>query len=294
MNAYATIFNWLSFGFCFSATAGGMLMLFRRSQTELGAAFAFFQYYFILITLFGYYSLWSWHILGVFAQFEGAEYVAEIVNALGIPFFLSAVLMLLMWGCRLSQRSPLIVLPSVALVVALIDIVMSVLGFDAFTDLNGIWALAGIVATVAFAFLLLSSKGEVLGTREVKLMLGILAALTLVYASRLSSLSGMIAYQTVFNILYFALHSALVVLYVTYAPSVQKYTGDSFAERLQQYGISKREMDVIEGIYAGKTNQEIANSLFITLQTVKDHTSRIYQKTFVKNRGQLVALLRAG
>jgi DNA-binding NarL/FixJ family response regulator len=48
----------------------------------------------------------------------------------------------------------------------------------------------------------------------------------------------------------------------------------------------------VRGIYAGKTNQEIANQLFIALQTVKDHSSRVYQKTFVKNRAQLTTLIR--
>ena len=160
--------------------------------------------------MFGYYSLWSWHIVGVFAQFDGVEYVAEIVNVLGIPFFLSALLMLLMWGCRLSKHPPLIVLPSVALAVVAIDLLMSVLGFDAFTELNGIWALAGIVATGVVAFLLLGIKADFLGSRELKLLLGILVALTLIYASRLSPLADVSGYRTAFNILYFALHSALV------------------------------------------------------------------------------------
>ena len=63
--------------------------------------------------------------------------------------------------------------------------------------------------------------------------------------------------------------------------------------RWQRLPVGRRwETDIIQGIYAGKTNQEIADQLFITIQTVKDHSSRIYQKTQVKNRTQLAALLR--
>ncbi|MDT8374569.1 MAG: LuxR C-terminal-related transcriptional regulator [Bacteroidales bacterium] len=43
----------------------------------------------------------------------------------------------------------------------------------------------------------------------------------------------------------------------------------------------------------GLSNQEIADRLFISLQTVKDHTSRIYTKTNVRNRMQLMTLVRS-
>jgi DNA-binding CsgD family transcriptional regulator len=39
------------------------------------------------------------------------------------------------------------------------------------------------------------------------------------------------------------------------------------------------------------TNQEISDSLFISVQTVKDHIYRIFLKTGVKNRVQLTNLL---
>ena len=59
---------------------------------------------------------------------------------------------------------------------------------------------------------------------------------------------------------------------------------------IQKYGISKREMDVINLICEGCSNKEIADKLFISVETVKDHNSRIYLKTEVKNRTQLARL----
>jgi DNA-binding CsgD family transcriptional regulator len=56
--------------------------------------------------------------------------------------------------------------------------------------------------------------------------------------------------------------------------------------------ISPREAEVIAEICNGLSNQEIADKLFISLQTVKDHTSRIYMKTNVRNRMQLMAVVR--
>jgi DNA-binding CsgD family transcriptional regulator len=58
------------------------------------------------------------------------------------------------------------------------------------------------------------------------------------------------------------------------------------------YKISKREAEIIQEICAGKSNQAIAETLFITLQTVKDHVHRIYTKTGAKNRIHLANLVR--
>lgn len=58
-----------------------------------------------------------------------------------------------------------------------------------------------------------------------------------------------------------------------------------------KYKISKREKEIVQQICQGKTNQQIADVLFISLQTVKDHTHRIYTKIGIKSRMQLVQLV---
>ncbi len=60
----------------------------------------------------------------------------------------------------------------------------------------------------------------------------------------------------------------------------------------QKYGITNREMEVIKLIARGNTNKEISGILYIALQTVKDHNRRIFRKLGVKNRVQLVNLIR--
>lgn len=59
-----------------------------------------------------------------------------------------------------------------------------------------------------------------------------------------------------------------------------------------EFGISKREEEIIQQICQGKSNKEISENLFIALQTVKDHVYRIFLKTGVKNRIQLSNLIR--
>ena len=60
---------------------------------------------------------------------------------------------------------------------------------------------------------------------------------------------------------------------------------------MKNLGISKREMEVLELIAAGLTNQEIADKLFVSLNTVKTHSSNLFIKLDVKRRTQ--ALQRA-
>lgn len=55
--------------------------------------------------------------------------------------------------------------------------------------------------------------------------------------------------------------------------------------------LTDRELEVIQWIKAGKTNQEIGVILNITQNTVKSHLKRVYQKLNVGKRAQAVALL---
>ena len=56
------------------------------------------------------------------------------------------------------------------------------------------------------------------------------------------------------------------------------------AEALAQSNISKRELEVLVLIAKGMSNQEIADNLFVSQNTVKTHTSRLFEKLDVKNR----------
>lgn len=60
------------------------------------------------------------------------------------------------------------------------------------------------------------------------------------------------------------------------------------------HGITKREAEIIELICEGKTNQEIADRLFISLTTVKDHNYVTFQKLGVRNRTELTRLVLDG
>lgn len=77
------------------------------------------------------------------------------------------------------------------------------------------------------------------------------------------------------------------------AASLLKAPVGVMARFIEEYKISRREEEVIRELCAGKTNKEIAEALFISLQTVKDHVYRIYLKTNVNNRVQLINLIQS-
>ena len=58
--------------------------------------------------------------------------------------------------------------------------------------------------------------------------------------------------------------------------------------RLEKYGISKREHEVLELMAKGLSNQEIADKLFVSLNTVKTHSSNLFLKLDAKRRTQAI------
>lgn len=65
---------------------------------------------------------------------------------------------------------------------------------------------------------------------------------------------------------------------------------ESLANTHVDNNLSKKERQIIILISHGRKNREIADSLCISEQTVKSHISRIFRKTNVNTRSQLVPL----
>src|SRR5262249_45550844 len=57
--------------------------------------------------------------------------------------------------------------------------------------------------------------------------------------------------------------------------------------------LSARELDVLRHMASGQSNQEIASTLVITLNTVKKHSSNLFLKLEVRSRTQAIARARA-
>jgi DNA-binding CsgD family transcriptional regulator len=61
-------------------------------------------------------------------------------------------------------------------------------------------------------------------------------------------------------------------------------------ERLRELGITPREREILELIANGMSNREIAEKLFVSENTVKTHSSRLFDKLSAKRRTQAVQI----
>lgn len=60
-------------------------------------------------------------------------------------------------------------------------------------------------------------------------------------------------------------------------------------EKARDYlGISERELEVLQLVANGLSNQQIADTIFVSINTVKTHLSRLYEKLEVSRRTQAV------
>ena len=58
--------------------------------------------------------------------------------------------------------------------------------------------------------------------------------------------------------------------------------------RVEQLGITARELEILEAIAAGLSTREIAERLFVSENTVKTHTARLFDKLSARRRTQAV------
>ncbi|TKC09759.1 response regulator transcription factor [Pedobacter frigoris] len=61
---------------------------------------------------------------------------------------------------------------------------------------------------------------------------------------------------------------------------------------LTRLGLTSREMEVLQSIADGLSNQQIAERLFLSLNTIKTHSSKLFEKLEVQRRTQAVEKAR--
>jgi len=275
-----------------------------------------FFYYQILVVIFGLYGiLGSLLLREILPKFEInkpiLEAVVHFLPFLGIPFIVAA------WYLKLKMAGELVnkKLPQYVAIIYFLVCTLAFLGYGFFIkempekvnlDYPAIqqkvqvaFYLIEVAIISYFVFILLVSSAR-LKIKSHKVFIQRFALIT-AGVTILSALSLQFAYiHTIiglyFILLFFIGDLPLVFLSKVYLAKEAEAKTESEPEDnlFKQYGISKREKEIIEEICKGKANKEIAEALFITLQTVKDHTHNIYRKVDVKNRVQLAQLFSKG
>ena len=75
----------------------------------------------------------------------------------------------------------------------------------------------------------------------------------------------------------------------TYSAYSKRSTLTQFAE---EKSLTKRELEILQLMNNGKSGPEICANLYISDSTLRKHVHNIYQKLDVKNRVQLLQLLK--
>ncbi|WP_205461801.1 helix-turn-helix transcriptional regulator [Mangrovibacterium lignilyticum] len=291
----------------FGLSALGIITSYRLKSNPLIAFASTLFYWSTFMTAFGFYGIWGMIFFQYLARAPELstpfiQNLISVIPALGSPLLLVSWFLMIRFAFEFSklQFPRLLTFIYFGLALPLLIIFLYLIKINLPTDDFDMNQLYKIVLIIHFTCYLGVSAVLIYGRSKQKniispslLIMSIIAPATMFIALYFFRHSHWII-EHLFILCYF-ISPALVpaIIYFKIGDfEVRKESGNSFSQFCERYEISKREAEIVEQICKGKTNQEIADSLFISLQTVKDHASRIYLKTSVSNRVQLTNLVR--
>ncbi len=296
--------------FIFSAAmaAGSILLVTRLLEEYMYPCLRSLFYYNLFISAFGFYGIWGQFIIVALAgsRLDPALYstISVLSLLLGLPFLVFAWMMLLRFaaeasGIKLWNYFTVVFLVFNFGIIVALGLAIREMDFSDALPLFRYYYISAAVLYAIISVALLVRGGSVSPGRRDRLALAFLVAGgALTQALTLLLIPHSVWMALVFVFLLFAAIT-LLSLYLSYRADLKPVRlpeplplPDGIEDFIRKNEISPREAEIITEICNGLSNQEIADKLFISLQTVKDHTSRIYMKTNVRNRMQLMALVR--
>ncbi len=265
----------------------------------------------VFLSAFGLYGIWGQQFLHyVLTPVESPELIEKIssfLSFLGIPFLITAWFMLLKFTLDIRFKTINIYLIVAFFLVNISCIILSWIFLKVFSTDSVITDTSRIFFT-SFNFLYFLLAGFILifskkTRRKYKTgssitILGWLLIGSGILLSIPSLFSGNAYFIDLFVTLLFFVGMIIPVIFLRMVPLISRDSDTppievtGFEVFCSRFEISPREVEIIQELCQGKSNREIAADLFITLQTVKDHLYRIFIKTEVKSRIQLVNLVR--
>lgn len=273
-------------------------------KTGFFSSLLFFQVFYFT---FGYYAIWGQviliHILTPHISAENLTKITDITILLGTPFLVFASMMFLRFAREISGRKLnntfilWYLLLNAILIMGIGYIIVYKTPSNSFTVLKYYFLLFNMLFVLAGVYCLITPgrKKTGLDPLDLKNISIALVLLVIIQNSFLFFYRDTIYIALTFIFVYFIL-GAFIPVYIKYAANLsvllpQNESSRSLEQFCQRFGISPRETEIINEICNGLSNQQIADKLFISLQTVKDHTHRIYSKTECAGRSQLIHMV---
>lgn len=289
------------------AIASGGIVLSSQLKTRRGeGVFSTLLYFLSFYFTFGFYALWGRQlVVPVLARFVSPdiqEIVADIMVWLGSPFLVFASVMFIRLCREISGRKTR---DSFVLVYVLASIVLivaggyTVLGHQEYPTVY--MRFFFIVLLLVFTllggwFLLFPAPGGAMLRRHDRLMVAAVLLSLWMWQSAflyLQDIHPVVVQGFIFIYFLYAGFLPVYLKYIARLPEADQGAEQpvSFDEFCMTHAISQREREIVAEICLGLSNQQIADRLFISLQTVKDHTHRIYGKTNCTSRSQLIRMV---
>ena len=288
--------------------AGGIILSSRLRSKYKSEIFSTLLYYQVFIYTFGFYGIWGQVLIRTFlSAYISADLLARFSNIsilLGLPFLIFGWLMLIQFSARLTGRTInkwflwwFLIVNFAVLVIA----GYYISGKDSVRPasfIRGYYIIMNLVHTFMAAYLIhFPLKGRpVIHDYDRRVIAPVIFLIMLVQCSLLFFYTSQPWLGIVFIFIFFS-GSTFLPLWLSYGTMAPAFSSElaknlPFDEFCRKYEVSPRETDIVREICNGLSNKEISDKLFISLQTVKDHTHRIYIKTNVKSRVQLITLVK--
>ncbi len=306
----------VAFVLCFAIAVFCVLIGYELVNSYKSIFNRFYFYYLIAFLVFAIYAFWGQiGMQALLASMETPDEVERIVRGfmpiLGLPFLIIAMIMLIRMAYAIIEQPPNKRTYYIHLVVGLVigALLFGYFGIDEYNwplKRSSIFPLALLMAIEILYFLFFTvivfPRSKPMGRKKSNVILQFAFLLFTGLLIRASSLVLNVVPRWVlpFLILIYFL-SPLIALWflrqrsdILFEPiGADELNADKKTALFEKYQITPREQEIIEQICLGKTNQQIADTLFISLQTVKDHTHRIYTKIGIHSRMKLVRMVNS-
>lgn len=296
------------FVFC-AAMISGSILLMSGLLKEYPLPFLKSLFYnIIFMAAFGFYGIWGQFMIVTVAGGELSQEVLSTVSVisllLGLPFLVFGWMMIIRCGAECSGVKfkgylvALFLFLNFGIIIGLGLWTMDMAFSEALPVFKYYYCAASVTFSVITALVLIRPSACTARKNDRQNIAAIILASSLAQSAVLLVMPYSVWMALTFVFLLFS-GITLLPVYLTYQADLRVFRTreaasipEGIEEFYRKYEISPREADIINEICNGLSNQEIADKLFITLQTVKDHTSRIYSKTGVRNRMQLMTMVR--